>query len=366
MNKILMGFIRKELAQTLRDKRMRIVLFIMPMIQMTIFGLAISTEVRGIRLKILRSPSDRILRHLEQRSFASQWFIPARTQGNNPMEWIRSGSADAVILAEPGGGTKNFERGEGKLQLLVEATNAVRARSVENYVRNILEEVLASEFAGTKKTPPLSLDIRVLYNPSMRSAIFMVPGVVSMILAVLTIILTSMSMAREKEIGTFETLISAPITTTDILLGKTLPYVILGLIDFPLIVSVGIFLFGVPVRGQLWQLAIAGILFICTTVCIGTLISTFARNQQQAMLGGFLFLFPAILLSGIMFPVENMPNALKIFAYLDPLKYFVTLMRNILLKGGDNMVLLKNASGLTLLGISAAWLTYKRFRPNLN
>jgi ABC-2 type transport system permease protein len=214
--------------------------------------------------------------------------------------------------------------------------------------------------------PTLSLDVRVLYNPAMESSLFMVPAVMGMILCLVTIVLTSMSLAKERELGTFESIVSAPLENWEILLGKTLPYFLLGLVDALLVIAAGAFLFDVPVRGPLWLLAVSCVVFVTTTVSVGILISTIAAGQQQAMMGSFLFLFTAMLLSGMMFPVENMPPALRWAAYLDPLKYFITLMRHLLLKGGDARVVLGNLSALILMAAAVAALSARRFHQTLN
>lgn len=365
MKKVFIGFLKKELIQSLRDPRMRVILFVMPMIQMIVFGLAISTEIKGIKLAAIYPPQDTITEKIVERSIASGWFVPAKTSGIDPFIWIQSGQANAVLIAPPGGLTKNYNRSKGQIQFLIDATNAVRARGIENYMQSIISKIVIEKQINALPSP-LQLDVRVLYNPSMESAIFMVPGVMCMILTVITVILTSMSMAREKEIGTFETLISAPIKNSQILIGKTVPFIILGMIDVPIILLVAIFVFGVPMNGPFWALLLASFMFVCTTVSIGTLISTFAKNQQQAMMGGFLFMFPSMLLSGILYPIENMPKALMWIAYLDPLKYFVTLLRNIMLKGGDFSVVWSNVSFLAIIMVCAVWLAFKRFHQTLN
>jgi ABC-2 type transport system permease protein len=333
---------------------MRLVLFVMPVVQMTVFGLALTTEVRGIRLAAFRAPGDRAMERTVERFLASKWFVPAETGGDDPFGAIQSGRADACLVAPREG----LSRGREGLQLLIDATNASKARAVESYARAILA-----------RGPPaggVSLDVRVLYNPSMESSVFMVPGVMSMILCLITIILTSMSLAKERESGTFETIVSAPLGKREILLGKTLPYILLGLADAVLVVAAGAVLFSVPLRGPLWMLAAGSAAFVLATVSIGTCISTIAENQQQAMMGSFLFLFPAMLLSGMMFPVENMPLPLRWVAYLDPLKYFITLMRNVMLKGGDPRVFGWNVLVLLAMAASAAALGERRFRQTLN
>lgn len=359
----LSGFIRKELIQALRDPRMRIVLFLLPMVQMIVFGLAISNDVKNVRLAAQFKPNDRLSQELYERSIASGWFIPAKVTGEDPFGWIQTDQADAVIVAPADGLARSIEREDAKLQLLVNATNVVRAQGVESYMQSLLAEV--TQQYRPSKDRALQLDVRILYNPSMESTVFMVPGVMSLILCVVTILLTSMSLAREKEMGTFETIISAPVSTSEVLLGKTIPYVVLGMFDIPLIMAVASFLFGVPMRGSLWVTAFAGFVFVCTTVAIGTLISTLSKSQQQAMMGGFIFLFVATLLSGIMFPLENMPLPMLFVAHLNPLKYFVVLLRNIMLKGGDPHVVWINVSALSTMCLIAVTVAFRRFKPTL-
>jgi ABC-2 type transport system permease protein len=342
---------------------MRVVIFLMPMIQMTIFGFAISTEVRGIRLAVQRAPSDELAAEIERRSFASTWFVPATVTGNDAFQWVQAGQADVVLVVPPNGLTRAFARGEGQVQILLDATNVVRAQSSENYIKSIIARVAAERIEAPPS--PLSFDIRILYNPSMVSSVFMVPGVMSLILCVVTVLLTSMSIARELEIGTMETIISAPVSKTEVLLGKTIPYVVLGMLDMPLVIAAAVFLFDVPMRGQLPELAAAGFVFIVSTVSIGTLISAFAKTQQQAMMGGFIFLFIATLLSGFMFPIDNLPAPLLVVTWLNPLTYFVDLLRNIMLKGGEPTVFWTNLAVLAGLGSVAGALAYRRFRSTL-
>jgi len=366
MNFTLKAFIRKELTQTLRDVKMRALLFGAPIIQLTVFGLALSTEIKNINLAAFSRADDAMFGRVAEGFYSSGWFNRVGYQpGEDPLELIASGRADAVLIAPKDGLARSAERGDGRMQLLVDASNATKARAVEAYARSIITAAAGREY-GARGEPALRFDVRVLYNPAMESSMFLVPGVMGMIVCLITIILTAMSLTREREIGTFETIVSAPLSDAEILLGKTIPYIILGLVDAALIVLAGYLIFGVPVRGPLWQLALAALALVVTTVSIGTFISTVAKSQQQAMLGGFMFLFPAILMSGIMYPVENMPKAVIVAAYLDPLMYFVRLIRNIMLKGGDTYVLLTNLGALTLMALFAAGLAYKRFRQTLN
>lgn len=358
--KTLRGFLKKELRQTLRDNRMRILLFVAPCVQLTVFGLALSTEARHIRLSVFASPADTELQQIYRDCLASGWFIPAKVSTSDPSTQIQGGEADAVIVAPAGGLDKSLGRSEGQLQLLVNATNVTRGQSIERYFMTIVNA--RHRLAALA---PIQFDVRVLYNPAMRTALFLIPGVMSLLVCLITILLTSMSITKEKELGTFETLIAAPVKPQEIIFGKTIPFVILGMSNIPLILGVSVLLFGMPMRGSFWALGISAFTFVCCTVGIGLLISTLAKNQQQSMMGGFLYLFPSVLLSGLIFPVENMPWALRIFALINPLTYFIELLRNIMLKGGDLRLITTNVlilMGMALVMIAISW---RRFHTTL-
>lgn len=287
MNRTIIGLFKKELTQTFRDKRMWALLFIMPIVQLALFGLAISTEVKNIKLGAVYGPNDILARRMVEHCLASKWFIPAVGEEADTFHWVQSGRADVVLITPPGGLTRAVERGRGEVQLLVNASNVLKAQNIEGYMQNILDQVVT----GTKAGPVVTLKARVLYNPELQTSIFMVPGVLCMLLCVLTIMLTGMAFTREKELGTFEALIASPAKPWEILLGKSLPFVFLAMVDFPLVLAAAILGFGVPMRGSYLILSVSGLTFVGTTVSIGILISTVARTQQQAMMAGFLFLF---------------------------------------------------------------------------
>ncbi|TXH26720.1 MAG: ABC transporter permease [Elusimicrobia bacterium] len=350
MNATLAGFVRKEFRQALRDKRMRVVIFVIPVVQMTLFGLALSNEVKNVRLSTPAPPSDRLMNDLREAARGSGWFRPAAAVGD-PVRLLETGQADAVLIAPGGGATRARERGDGRAQLLIDGTNAIRARAIDGYVHALLRRVL-----GEAPPPVVVFDVRTLYNPTLTTAVYLVPGVMGLILGLITILLTSMSLARERELGTLETLLAAPVPRWEIFVGKTLPFVLLGLADVPLLVGFAHLVFGVPLRGPLWALALNAGAFVVTMVAAGTLISTFAKNQQQAMMGGFLFLFPAIQLSGVMAPVENFPLWAKPLAWLNPIQYFVSLNRQVMLRGAVGPLFWSEWAALCALGaVIALW-----------
>lgn len=365
MNLTIKGFIKKEFLQALRDPRMKLLLFVMPVIQLTLFGVALSSEVKNVSISTNARSTDTVAYNIYKKAIASTWFKEAKTSTQDPFMQIQNGEAEAVIVVPSGGITKAIAKSEGKFQLLINSSNMLRARSIELYVKSIARDVLMEEFGNEFQKQPLTFNVRVLYNPSMISSVFMVPGVMCMIVCILSIILTSMALAKEKEQGTFEMLISTPIQAWEIILGKTLPYFILGISNIPLIIATAVLLFSLPVRGPIWILALTSVIFVATTVCIGMFISTFAKNQQQGMLGGFIFLFPAIMLAGVMFPIENMPILLRVFAYMNPLYYFVSILRNVLLKGGDLTVVMTNTGILLLIGFITMYISLKRFKSKI-
>lgn len=366
MNPTLGGFLRKEFKQALRDPRMRLLLFVAPIIQLTLFGIALSNDVKNIRLWAQPDSRDTVLQHVYERAVESKWFLPGAGDRNaDPFELLRAGRIDAALIPPPGGLTRALGRGNADLQLLVNATNVIQAQSIEGYVHNIVDRVVQDDLKVAPPELPIQFDMRVLYNPTLDTSYFMVPGVMTILLCMTTLVLASMSITREKELGTFEMLISAPVSASEVIYGKTIPYVVLGMATVPLILAVAMFGFGVPMRGSLLVLLLASFAFVCTAVAIGTLIATIAHNQQQSMLGGFLFLFPAVLLSGLMFPLENMPTIMKWVSYADPLAHFLALLRNIMLKGGEPGFITLHVAVLIVMAAVSVFVSFRRFHTTL-
>lgn len=369
MRQTLLGFIKKELTQALRDPRMKFILFVAPIVQMTLFGVAISNEVKNIRLAAFFDSKDFVLRDVYEHAIQGGWFVPARASGveaRDPFELIRANEADAVLVPPPGGFTRALGRHNAPIQLLIDATNVTQAQSIESYLQAILQQTVQADLGVVSPAAPIRFDLRVLFNPSLDTSIFMVPGVMTMLMVLTTLVLTNIAIVREKEMGTFEMLISAPVSKTEVIFGKTLPYVVIGMTNLPLILSVAVFVFHVPMRGSMAALVAATLAFVCTTVAIGTLISTFCRNQQQASMGGFLFMFPAIMFSGLIFPIENMPASVRWLSFIDPLAHYLSLLRNIMLKGGDLGSLGWHTAVLAALAAVCGAVSFKRFHTTLS
>ena len=336
--RIIKGLIRKEFIQIFRDPKMIMVLFFIPIVQMVMFGLALTSEVKNIQMVVVSKPSA-IAREITARSVALGWFREVKhIDGSNvadPVALLTTRQAEAVLIAPEEGFEYALERQNKPIQLLINATNAQRAQQVNAYVSQILARVAASHGYNLNGPTRLVLDTRTLFNPQLNTADFMVPALLVMASFIVLMIVCSMAITKEKEMGTMEKLISSPATTADILLGKAIPYFLLGIGIVTLMLCVGIFGFGIAYRGTLWQLALNGVALSACALSLATLLSTVAKTQQQAMMGGVLLLLPGILLSGVFFPVANIPAAFRWLCYCNPIMYACLNFRNIILKGGD-------------------------------
>lgn len=366
--KTLSGFIKKEFIQILRDRKMIAAIFFVPIMQTIMFGLALTSEVKNIELSIVSAPSA-IAREAGERAVASGWFsdtpyllMPA---GSDAYELLSSGKAEAVLVAPKEGFAYGLERGK-PAQLLVNAVNAQRAQQVEAYVKQILARVAAGRGYNINPQGLIAADTRVLYNHYMNSTYYMIPALMVMATYIVLLVVCGMSIAKEKEMGTMEKLIASPATPKEILLGKTLPYFFIGTGIVLFIFCIGVFGFGTPFRGYVWQLALTGVLLALAALSTATLLSTIAKTQQQAMMGSVLVLMPSILLSGVFFPVGNIPLTFRWMCYFNPMMYCISNFREIMLKDGVTPVFWMHSGLALLICLALAGAAYKNFKSTLN
>ncbi|NOZ02465.1 MAG: ABC transporter permease [Deltaproteobacteria bacterium] len=378
MSSALYAVMRKEFRQMTRDKRMMALLILAPTLQLFVLGFAANYDVDRIETATCDSDRTAASRALRQGLLADGTFIdvgPAR-DCRRPGDDIRDGRAK-VVLVIPDGYARDLASGRtADVQVLVDGTNPVIGRYASSAASTYLNLVSArrqlpslaamSAAAGAEiRVPTISVAPRVLYNPAMRSAIFMVPGVSAMVLLIVTTIATAMGLAREREMGTLEQVMVTPISRSELLLGKVMPFVIVGLFDVLLALVVGTWVFHVPVRGSLAVLGLGTCLYLLSTVGVGLLISTVSRTQQQAIMGGFFVMMPAILLSGVMTPIENMPGWLQPVTWLNPVRFFVEILRGVLLKGAGVVDLWIPFVALAAFGPAVVALAVGRFRKRL-
>lgn len=362
---ILRGFIKKEVIQALRDAHLRMTIVVMPVLQLLLFGYALTNDVKNIHLDVYAQPNDVIVQEIYDQAMASGWFVPVRVHDSDPYEAIRSGHADAALVAPEHGFSRGVGRGEARIQLLINASNVLRAQAIDGFVQSIVHRVTTAKNAAPMQQP-LEVSVRVLYNSTMDTTTFTVPGMLSVLLTTLIMLLTCTSIAKEKESGTFETILSAPIKRRHIILGKTIPFAVLGLLNVLIILAAARLFFNLPFRGSLAAFMFASLVFVYAGLMIGVLLSTFVKSQQQSMLCCFIFLFVTLMLSGSFFSIENMPTPLRAFSYINPLAHYTFLVRNILLKGGDLFYLLAYSSAMFVVGSAIAWVAFKRFHITLN
>ena len=365
----------KEFIQIFRDPKMKAIVFVMPILQVLIFGYAVTLDVNHIATGIYDLDNSVVSRELIAR-FENSGYFDLTDRVDSPQHvrnLIDRGEASAVIQINKGFGSALRAGRPAELQLIVDGSDSNTAGVVLDYSAKIVGQfsqvVLINRFTrvnGAFLMPGrVVLETRTWFNENLESRNFYVPGVIAIVVMLITLMLTSMAVVREKEIGTIEQIMVTPITSAEFILGKTLPFALIGFANVVLVALIGVFWFGVPIRGSLLMLFFATGLYLLTTLGVGLLISTQSRTQQQAMMSAFFFYFPAVLLSGFMFPIANMPQVIQWLTYVNPLRYFLVIIRGIFLKGIGPEVLWPQMIGLAVLGVATLWLATKRFQKTL-
>ncbi len=371
--------VRKEFIQTLRDKRMIGLIFVAPLLQLIMLGYAVTTDVKHIALCVWDNDRSRESRELVSKAVVSGYFDDSGTVGSDEeMERaFKSGRSDLVIYFPPEY-SKRIKRGEkAKVELIADGSDSNLTNIAFGYMGQIInlennklqiENVarLKAAKGAEIKVPLIELKPRVLYNPEMKSANYMIPGEIGLILTLITILLTSMSITKEKESGTIEQLIVSPLRSSEVIIGKTIPFAVIGMLIVLFIITGGIFVFNITLKGNIFTLFFASFLFLLNTLGIGLFISTISKTQQQAMLSSIIFILPSIMISGFAFPVSNMPIEIQWLSYLLPLRYFFIIIRGIFLKGAGFAILWPEMLALFLLGTTVFILAALRFRKKLS
>jgi ABC-2 type transport system permease protein len=364
----LINVMKKELSQTLRDRRMMSTLIISPILQLVIFGYAIDLEVDRIPTVVCDQDRTPKSRALSQAFFADRTFL-RRADVEDPstaQDDLEAGSAAAALIIPHGFALRVARADAPEVQVLVDGTDATRAQVASNAASQFL---LMHGIGGEPnvRSAPVSgsLALHVMYNQRLKTPIFMLPGVLATLLLNVTTLVTAMGLARERETGTLEQVLVTPIRPAVLLAGKCLPYILFGIVDVLAILLLGNLIFDVPFRGSFMVVALGSILYLFSTLGIGILIATVSSSQQQAMLGVFGFMLPAMLLSGFMSPIASMPGWLRPLTMLIPMRHFVEIMRGCLLKGAGIHDLAQQIIALTFLGVGILAISVVRFRKQL-
>lgn len=367
----------KEFIQVFRDKRTRFVLFGPPIIQMLIFGYAATFEIHHVATVVLDLDHSQESRDLISRFTSSPYFDVQHqlTDSRQIEDLIDRGKATVALQINPGF-AENLRKGQtAPLQVIVDATNSNTALIASGYINQIAigfakdyqrDRINRISPQLTERIPSVELEQRPWYNPDLRSRWFFVPGIVGSLTLVLVVNLTAFAVVREREIGTLEQIMVTPIRPAEFILGKTLPFFLIGLFDVSLIAVVGTLWFQVPFRGQVSVLFIGAILFLLCMLGVGLLISTVSATQQQAMVTAFFFIMPATTFSGFAFPISTMPQWLQYLTYASPLRYFLIVLRGTYLKGVGMDILWPQMLAMAGLGLGLLATAVLRFHKAID
>ncbi|MFB0536676.1 MAG: ABC transporter permease [Anaerolineae bacterium] len=367
-----LSLIRKEFLHILRDPRTLFVMLAMPIIQLTLLGYAATTDIEHLRTAILDGDKSPASRELVDAYRASNYFdIALYVESEPQLEYLMSSGqvrSGLIIPADYGEALAIGDRAQvafvidGSDPSIANTAFAASQSVGQAQSMRIMERTMGID---PDDLPGVQVRPRVWYNPEMKSANFMIPGLMGMLLYFFTALFTSMSIVREREQGTIEQLIVTPIKPLELIVGKIAPYVFVAFFDVLEVLAIGVFWFGVPIRGSLGLLLGLSALFLLTSLGIGIFISSVANTQQEAMLLAFLTMFPSVFLGGFFFPIEAMPGWLQVITYVIPLRYMLVVIRGIILKGVGLQILRQEVAALGIFGVAIMLLAAARFRKRL-
>ncbi|UCD23035.1 MAG: ABC transporter permease, partial [Gemmatimonadota bacterium] len=328
--------LKKELRQMLRDPRMKAVIFVAPVIQLMMFGYAVNTDIRNTAMFVVDLDKSAESRELAEGFAATGYFkIVGRSDRSGDLARALDNGDATIGIEIPVGFASAAARGSGTVQVLVDGTDSNTGTVAQGYVTQIVQRYATDYMQRNGRLPSGGVDLRIRawYNPELESRVYNVPGIVGVLVMLMGLLLTSLSVVREREIGTLDQLLVSPLSAVELVLGKTIPVILVGLIQITVISLVAILWFKIPMRGSVLVLLPGALLYILAGISLGLIISTISRTQQEAFMTMFLVLFPLIILSGFMFPVDSMEEFFRGLSVLDPIRHFVEIVRALFLKG---------------------------------
>jgi len=357
------GMVAKEIRQITRDPEMLRIIFVAPVIQLLIFGYAVSTDLRSAKTIVVDHDHTEASRELVQKVEASGYF---RVTGvsDRPQDIVRAleGGTALVGLEIPAGFASDLQSGRGaQVQILLDGTNSNMAQIAQSYLERIVFDH-GRRSAASFPSPRVELEERAWYNPDLASRNYNVPATIGQLILLNCLLLTALAIVREKEIGTLEQLRVSPLRAHELILGKTLPFAMIALINLTVVTIVALLWFSIPLRGSVLLLLAASLLYILSGLGLGLLISTFSSTQQEAFMSTFLVVMPAILLSGFLFPVSSMPEPVQWITILNPVRHYIDVVRGIFLKGSGFFVLWPRLAALAVIGTTTLGIAAIRFR----
>ena len=361
------GFVIKEFFHIFRDYRTLLILFGMPAVQLMLFGYVLTNEIKDAKIAIYDPSKDVVTRRISDKILSSGYFILERNLESvaeiDPC--FRQGNVKLALIYEPGFAKKLEKTGTARIQLIGDASDPNTANMLVNYASGIISNYMVS--VNSEKVPlQIIPEVRMMYNGELKGVYMFVPGLMAMLLMLISALMTSLSITKEKELGTMELLLVSPMRPLQIITGKVFPYVFLAFIDACIILVLGNLVFGMPILGSITLLLAESFLYICMALSLGILISNITSSQQVAMMISLVALMlPTILLSGFIFPVENMPVILQVLCHIMPPKYYITIIKSIMLQGNGIGYVWQET--LILTGFTAMFLalSIKKFNVRL-
>ena len=376
--------IRKEFIQVFRDKRSRALVFLPPLLQLIIFGYAVNMNIKDIRLGIMDLSRSQQSRELIASFKASGYFRIVRIIDHEHQirEILDRGTVQGVLKINPDFAKRVKREENTAVQLILDGTDSNTANLITQYItaivrqysrgllserihRQMSRQIMLGKADELRRVGEVVLQQRAWFNPNLESRLFFIPGVIAMILMLVITILTAMAIVREKEIGTLEQLMVSPIRPRELILGKSIPFILVGYGDMIIITVVAVYWFQIPIRGSLPLLFLSTSVYLLSSLGTGLFVSTISQTQQQAMMTSFFFFVPMVLLSGFVFPIANMPTAIQIITYANPIRYFLVIIRGIFLKGVGMEIVWHQLVALAIIGTTLLVTSSLRFRKRM-
>lgn len=366
--KVFFAFVRKEFWHVIRDKRSLVILIGLPIVMMLLFGFALTSEVKNSNVAILDFSNDQTTRTLIERIDQSQYFTIKKILKSEKeiQENFRSGEVRLVIIFPQNFEHEFLKNNKSQLRIVADASDPNTANITINYASAIIRDY-QNEVSVNKKLPyAIELETRMLYNPQLKSSYNFVPGVMTLIMMLLGAMMTSVSIVKEKEMSTMEILLVSPMKPIMVLISKAIPYLVLCFLDIVLILLMAVYILDMPIKGSLILLLMESLLFILTTLSLGLLISVNVNSQQVAMFISLVgLLMPALIFSGFMFPIENMPLPLQVMSNIIPTKWYYSIVKSVMIKGLGIGFIIKETVILVAMTLFFLTIAIKKFKINL-
>lgn len=363
------GFVVKEFKQIYRDKRTLLVLFGMPIIQMLVFGFAIRNEVQNAKVMVLDASHDQVTRELISKIDASNYFtVEGEIQDYSDIEELfQEGDIDEVLVFEKDFARKLKRSEQPSVKVITDASNPNLAQLIQQYSTSIIVDFQQHQIDNAKlQQSGITTNVNMLFNPQLESVNLFVPGLIAVILMLISALMTSISITREKEMGNMEILLVSPLRPSQIIVGKVLPYMVLAFVNVLTVLALARWVFAVPFRGSYTLFLLESLLFIFTALALGVLISTIADDQQTAMMASLAgLLLPTVMLSGFIFPISSMPLLLQWISNIIPARWFLVIVRSIMLKDSGLLFIWKETLILLVMTLGFIGLSIKKFKVRL-